>query len=168
MTTDSQGSFNLRRFLLSGEGWPYLLVPFIVVAIVLEFAHASASLIFVTSALGVIPTAATALPCTCMCAAASGLCSHEIGTGPRSGTLAKSVVTVRTTFGGGDPTMRPSLKMTNTRRVTSIWARRCATSSVSDASRPWPRSAPMALVQVRACWRRSSELTLFSERNSHT
>ncbi|MGZ8649128.1 MAG: calcium/proton exchanger, partial [Solirubrobacteraceae bacterium] len=58
MTTDGQGSFNLRRFLLSGEGWPYLLVPFIVVAIVLEFAHASASLIFVTSALGVIPTAA--------------------------------------------------------------------------------------------------------------
>src|SRR5918997_5281791 len=58
MTTDAQGSFNLRRFLLSGEGWPYLLVPFIVVAIVLEFAHASATLIFITSALGVIPTAA--------------------------------------------------------------------------------------------------------------
>ena len=58
MTTEGQGSFNLRRFLLSGEGWPYLLVPFIVVAIVLEFAHASATLIFVTSALGVIPTAA--------------------------------------------------------------------------------------------------------------
>ena len=58
MTTDAQGSFNLRRFLLSGEGWPYLLVPFIVVAIVLEFAHASATIIFVTSALGVIPTAA--------------------------------------------------------------------------------------------------------------
>ncbi len=58
MTTDGRASFNLRRFLLSGEGWPYLLVPFIVVAIVLEFAHASASLIFVTSALGVIPTAA--------------------------------------------------------------------------------------------------------------
>jgi Ca2+:H+ antiporter len=58
MTTDGQGSFNLRRFLLSGEGWPYLLVPFIVLAIVLEFAHASATIIFVTSALGVIPTAA--------------------------------------------------------------------------------------------------------------
>src|SRR3712207_2363249 len=58
MTTDARGSFNLRRFLLSGEGWPYLLVPFIVVAIVLELAHASATLIFVTSALGVIPTAA--------------------------------------------------------------------------------------------------------------
>jgi Ca2+:H+ antiporter len=50
--------FNLRRFLLSGSGWPYLLVPFIPIAIVLELAHASASLIFVTSALGVIPTAA--------------------------------------------------------------------------------------------------------------
>jgi Ca2+:H+ antiporter len=50
--------FNLRRFLLSGTGWPYLLVPFIPVAIVLDLAHASASLVFITSALGVIPTAA--------------------------------------------------------------------------------------------------------------
>jgi Ca2+:H+ antiporter len=50
--------FDLRRFLLSGSGWPYLLVPFIPVAIALELAHASASVIFVTSALGVIPTAA--------------------------------------------------------------------------------------------------------------
>jgi len=50
--------FDLRRFLLSGSGWPYLLVPFIPVAIALELAHASASLIFATSALGVIPTAA--------------------------------------------------------------------------------------------------------------
>jgi Ca2+:H+ antiporter len=43
---------------LSGSGWPYLLVPFIPIAIVLELAHASASVIFATSALGVIPTAA--------------------------------------------------------------------------------------------------------------
>jgi Ca2+:H+ antiporter len=50
--------FDLRRFLLSGSGWPYLLVPFIAIAIVLELAHASASAIFITSALGVIPTAA--------------------------------------------------------------------------------------------------------------
>src|SRR3954451_3241955 len=48
----------VRRFLLSGEGWPYLLVPFIPIAIALEVAHASAALIFTTSALGVIPTAA--------------------------------------------------------------------------------------------------------------
>jgi Ca2+:H+ antiporter len=50
--------FNLRRFLLSGQGWPYLLVPFIAVAIALELAHADAVLIFIASALGVIPTAA--------------------------------------------------------------------------------------------------------------
>jgi Ca2+:H+ antiporter len=56
--TEARAPFNLRRFLLSGAGWPYLLVPFIVVAIVLELVHASATLIFVTSALGVIPTAA--------------------------------------------------------------------------------------------------------------
>ena len=47
-----------RRFLLSGQGWPYLLVPFIPIAIALEVAHASATIIFVTSAVGVIPTAA--------------------------------------------------------------------------------------------------------------
>jgi Ca2+:H+ antiporter len=56
--TTSGERFNLRRFLLSGSGWPYLLVPFIAIAIVLELAHASASLIFGASALGVIPTAA--------------------------------------------------------------------------------------------------------------
>jgi Ca2+:H+ antiporter len=38
--------FELRRFLLSGAGWPYLLVPFIPLAIVLELAHASATAIF--------------------------------------------------------------------------------------------------------------------------
>jgi len=48
----------LLGFLLSGSGWPYLLVPFIPAAIVLELAHADAVLIFVASALGVIPTAA--------------------------------------------------------------------------------------------------------------
>jgi Ca2+:H+ antiporter len=53
-----ESGFDLRRFLLSGTGWPYLLVPFIPVAIVLELAHASATVIFITSALGVIPTAA--------------------------------------------------------------------------------------------------------------
>jgi Ca2+:H+ antiporter len=52
------GGFDLRRFLLSGTGWPYLLVPFIPIAIVLELTHASASVIFITSAAGVIPTAA--------------------------------------------------------------------------------------------------------------
>jgi Ca2+:H+ antiporter len=48
----------LRGFLLSGDGWPYLLAPFIPVAIALELAHASATLIFSAAALGVIPTAA--------------------------------------------------------------------------------------------------------------
>ena len=45
-------------FLFSGNGWPYLLVPFIPIAVVLELAHASPTLIFFTSALGVVPTAA--------------------------------------------------------------------------------------------------------------
>src|SRR6185295_6810385 len=45
-------------FLLTADGWPYLLVPFIPLALVLELAHAGAIPLFVTSALGVIPTAA--------------------------------------------------------------------------------------------------------------
>ena len=60
MTADApeRRGFDLRRFLFSGSGWPYLLVPFIPVAIALELTHASATLIFTASALGVIPTAA--------------------------------------------------------------------------------------------------------------
>ena len=56
--TPQASGFNLRRFLLSGDGWPYLLVPFIPLAIALELAHATASLVFFAAALGVIPTAA--------------------------------------------------------------------------------------------------------------
>src|ERR687897_2391551 len=47
-----------RPFLLTGEGWPYLLVPLIPLAIALEFLHADAVAVFAASALGVIPTAA--------------------------------------------------------------------------------------------------------------
>jgi Ca2+:H+ antiporter len=49
---------SLPRFLLSGAGWPYLLVPFIPIAIGLELGHADAALIFGAAAAGVIPTAA--------------------------------------------------------------------------------------------------------------
>jgi Ca2+:H+ antiporter len=56
--SQAQASFNLRRFLLSGDGWPYLLVPFIPIAVALELGDASAALVFTASALGVIPTAA--------------------------------------------------------------------------------------------------------------
>ncbi|MDX6690705.1 MAG: Ca2+:H+ antiporter, partial [Solirubrobacteraceae bacterium] len=49
---------DLRRFLFSGSGWPYLLVPFIPIAIALDLAHADATLIFGAAAAGVIPTAA--------------------------------------------------------------------------------------------------------------
>jgi Ca2+:H+ antiporter len=47
-----------RAFLLSSQGWPYLLVPFIPIAIVCELVHAGAVVTFFASALGVIPTAA--------------------------------------------------------------------------------------------------------------
>jgi Ca2+:H+ antiporter len=45
-------------FLFSGDGWPYLLIPFIPLAVVLELVHASPTVVFFTSALGVVPTAA--------------------------------------------------------------------------------------------------------------
>ena len=43
---------------MSGEGWPYLLVPFIPIAIALSAANADALLVFSASVLGVVPTAA--------------------------------------------------------------------------------------------------------------
>jgi Ca2+:H+ antiporter len=46
------------RFFTTPSGWPYLLAPFIPIAILLELAHAAAGLIFFSAALGVIPTAA--------------------------------------------------------------------------------------------------------------
>jgi Ca2+:H+ antiporter len=58
MSQAAPTGFLLRRFLLSGEGWPYVLVPFIPIAVALEVGHASASLIFFAAAAGVIPTAA--------------------------------------------------------------------------------------------------------------
>jgi Ca2+:H+ antiporter len=45
-------------FLLTPYGWPYLLVPFIPLAIAFELAGAASGLIFFSAALGVIPTAA--------------------------------------------------------------------------------------------------------------
>jgi Ca2+:H+ antiporter len=56
--TAARAPFNLRRFLLSGEGWPYLLVPFIPIAIAINAAGVDAVLVFSASALGVVPTAA--------------------------------------------------------------------------------------------------------------
>jgi Ca2+:H+ antiporter len=54
---ESAGGGRLR-FLLSPQGWPYLLTPFIVLAVVLELTHASATVIFICAALGIVPTAA--------------------------------------------------------------------------------------------------------------
>src|SRR5215210_4645980 len=62
----------LRSFLVSGQGWPYLLVPFIPLAIVLDVAHASPTAIFFVSAAGVIPTAALMGKATEELAARSG------------------------------------------------------------------------------------------------
>jgi Ca2+:H+ antiporter len=59
-------------FLMSGQGWPYLLVPFIPIAVALDVAHASATLIFFASAAGVIPTAALMGKATEELAARSG------------------------------------------------------------------------------------------------
>jgi Ca2+:H+ antiporter len=54
----AQRSPSPRDFLLSAQGWPYLLVPFIPAAVALELAHASPTVVFVVAALGIVPTAA--------------------------------------------------------------------------------------------------------------
>jgi Ca2+:H+ antiporter len=46
------------RFFLGPQGWPYLLAPLIPVAIALELADVSATVVFAASALGIVPTAA--------------------------------------------------------------------------------------------------------------
>jgi Ca2+:H+ antiporter len=58
LNTSPPNRRSLRRWLLGPEGWPYVLVPMIPLALVFEFTHASATLIFVTAALGIVPTAA--------------------------------------------------------------------------------------------------------------
>jgi Ca2+:H+ antiporter len=45
-------------FLRTPTGWPYLLAPLIPIAVALEIAGAPATVVFATSALGIIPTAA--------------------------------------------------------------------------------------------------------------
>jgi Ca2+:H+ antiporter len=46
------------RFFFGPDGWPYLLGPLIPIAVALDLAGASAGIVFITSALGIIPTAA--------------------------------------------------------------------------------------------------------------
>jgi Ca2+:H+ antiporter len=58
MTEPSQARPRNFPALLSKQGWPYLLVPFIPLAIILDLANAEAGLIFATSAIGIVPTAA--------------------------------------------------------------------------------------------------------------
>jgi Ca2+:H+ antiporter len=48
----------VKRFLFSSDGWPYLLSPFIVAAVALKFAGASATVIFAVAAIALIPAAA--------------------------------------------------------------------------------------------------------------
>jgi Ca2+:H+ antiporter len=48
----------VAAFLRTPHGWPYLLTPLIPLAVALELAGASASLVFASSALGIVPTAA--------------------------------------------------------------------------------------------------------------
>jgi len=55
----NQGGPNLdASFLRTPTGWPYLLAPLIPVALVLDLLGAPATIVFVTSALGIVPTAA--------------------------------------------------------------------------------------------------------------
>ncbi|HWB68478.1 MAG TPA: calcium/proton exchanger [Solirubrobacterales bacterium] len=55
--TDGPPRLN-AAFLRTAHGWPYLLAPLIPLAVALELAGADAGLVFVASALGIVPTAA--------------------------------------------------------------------------------------------------------------
>jgi Ca2+:H+ antiporter len=72
MSTDSSAGRPIGRWLLSAEGWPYVLVPLIPAAIVLELTHASATAIFAAAAIGIVPTAALMGKATEELAARSG------------------------------------------------------------------------------------------------
>ncbi len=48
----------VAAFLRTPYGWPYLLTPLIPLAVALDLAGASAGIVFATSALGIVPTAA--------------------------------------------------------------------------------------------------------------
>jgi len=72
MSTPSRPRRSIRQWLLSAEGWPYLLAPLIPAAIVLELGHASATAIFIAAALGIVPTAALMGKATEELAARSG------------------------------------------------------------------------------------------------
>jgi Ca2+:H+ antiporter len=63
---------SFRRWLFSAEGWPYMLTPLIPAALVLEFAHAEPTFIFLAAALGIVPTAAMMGKATEELAARSG------------------------------------------------------------------------------------------------
>jgi Ca2+:H+ antiporter len=56
--SSTRGTPRLDSSFLLGQGWPYLLVPFIPIAIALDLAGAADALVFGASALGVVPTAA--------------------------------------------------------------------------------------------------------------
>jgi Ca2+:H+ antiporter len=55
---NQQGPRLDASFLRTPMGWPYLLVPLIPVAVLLEILGAPATAVFATSALGIVPTAA--------------------------------------------------------------------------------------------------------------
>jgi Ca2+:H+ antiporter len=46
------------NFFFGPQGWPYLLVPFIAIAVALRVADVSDTLVFISSVLGILPTAA--------------------------------------------------------------------------------------------------------------
>jgi Ca2+:H+ antiporter len=54
----ASGRPNFDAEFFFGQGWPYLLAPFIPLAVALKLGGASHAVVFVASALGIIPTAA--------------------------------------------------------------------------------------------------------------
>ena len=58
MNAQPPANSSIFRRLLDAAGWPVLLVIFIPIAVILQYGGAGSTAIFITAALGVIPTAA--------------------------------------------------------------------------------------------------------------
>ena len=50
--TEAANRGGVKGFLISAQGWPYLLTPFIPLAVILELAHADPVVIFFVAAPG--------------------------------------------------------------------------------------------------------------------
>ena len=133
----------LARRLFTAQGWPYLLVPFIPIALALDLAGARPVPVFFTSALGVIPTAALMGRATEELAARSGpgiggLLNVTFGNAP------ELIIALFALDKGLQEVVKASIIGSILGNILLVWAGRCssaaggATAQRSTAGRQRP------------------------------